>query len=62
MPFCKYNSDEDKDWNSDIYDNIDEDDLLQVDELEEEQDDNIPAYLNIYDEDLSNTLTKSEKQ
>ncbi|CAI2198827.1 11950_t:CDS:2, partial [Funneliformis geosporum] len=29
-------SDKDEDWNSDIYDNMDEDDLLQVDELEEE--------------------------
>src|SRR3954447_23981784 len=55
-------SDEDEDRDSDIYDNMDEDDLLQVDELEEEQDDDTPAYLNINDGDLSNTLTKSKKQ
>src|SRR3954468_6616924 len=40
---------------------MNEDDLLQVDELEGEQDDDVPTYLNINDRE-SNTLTKSKKQ
>ena len=51
---------EDEGWNSEIYDNMDEDDLLQVDDLEE-QNDNTSALINI-NEDLSNTLQRSKKQ
>lgn len=61
-PIEKTNEDseeEDEDWDSDIYDNMDEDDLLQIDEIDEEND-NVPALINI-NEDTSN-ITKSNKR
>ncbi|RGB43482.1 hypothetical protein C1646_749709 [Rhizophagus diaphanus] len=62
-PIEKTNEDsreDDENWDSDIYDNMDEDDLLQIDKIEDEENDNIPLLINI-NEDILN-ITKSNKQ
>jgi transcription initiation factor IIF auxiliary subunit len=61
-PIEKTNEDskDNENWDSDIYDNMDEDDLLQIDEIEDEENDNVPSLINI-NEDISN-LTKSNKR
>uniref|UniRef100_U9TVV7 Uncharacterized protein n=1 Tax=Rhizophagus irregularis (strain DAOM 181602 / DAOM 197198 / MUCL 43194) TaxID=747089 RepID=U9TVV7_RHIID len=62
-PIEKTNEDsreDDENWDSDIYDNMDEDDLLQIDEIEDEENDNVPSLINI-NEDISN-ITKSNKR